>query len=169
MIKIVGIDPGLAETGVGIVCGSGMKVTSFAYGVITTEKRLPVEQRLECIFSRITEVLEQHRPEQMVVEAVFSLARNPRSGITLAKAAGVILLAGSRAGIPVMEIPVREAKQVLTGNGQSSKSQLELAVRHNLGHTAPIRPDHGSDALALALIGLYRFRAPEKIDVGIRA
>jgi crossover junction endodeoxyribonuclease RuvC len=94
----------------------------------------------------------------MVVEDVFSLNNYPTSGILLGKVSGVILLAGHQAGIPVMEIPVREAKKILTGNGKASKEQLEKAVRQKLNLEKPIRPFHASDAMGLALIGLYRFR-----------
>ena len=93
----------------------------------------------------------------MVVEEVFSLQRYPASGINLAKVAGVVLLAGSHSGVKAGEIPVREAKQVLTGNGNASKVQLEKAVRSILDRSEVISPDHASDALGLALIGLYRF------------
>jgi crossover junction endodeoxyribonuclease RuvC len=92
----------------------------------------------------------------MIVEEAFSLEKYPKSGITLGKVSGVILLAGQQAGIPVTEIPVREAKKILTGNGSADKSQLEMAVRRFLGIPGCIRPFHASDALALALIGLFR-------------
>lgn len=93
----------------------------------------------------------------MVVEDVFSLERYPKSGILLGKVTGVILLAGAHAGVPVIEIPVRESKKILSGNGNAGKEQLEKAVRNHLGHGEQIRPFHASDALALALIGLFRY------------
>jgi crossover junction endodeoxyribonuclease RuvC len=96
----------------------------------------------------------------MVVEDVFSLQKYPKSGINLGKVSGVVLLAGCQLGIPVMEVAVREAKQILSGNGKASKSQLERTVRQLLKHHEPIRPYHASDALALALIGLYRCSSP---------
>ena len=94
----------------------------------------------------------------MVVEDIFSLQKYPKSGITLGKVTGIILLAGNQLDLPVIEVQVREAKQVLTGNGNASKMQLEKAVRHFLNLTTPIRPYHASDALGLALIGLYRYQ-----------
>ena len=93
----------------------------------------------------------------MVVEDVFSLAKYPKSGIGLGQVAGVVMLAGCRAGVSSIEIPVREAKKVLTGNGSASKIQLEESVRHRLNHKTPIRPYHASDAVGLALIGYYRY------------
>ena len=94
----------------------------------------------------------------MVVEDVFSLDKYPKTGITLGQVSGVVMLAGHRTGVSSVEVPVREAKQVLTGNGNARKQQLEEAVRHQLKHQTPIRPFHASDALGLALIGLYRYQ-----------
>ncbi len=157
MVKIIGIDPGLAETGVGIIIGHGLKVSEFAYGNIQTPKTASMPERLHQIFSRIHAVLESEKPHLMIVEDIFSLKAYPKSGITLGKVVGVILVSGYKAGISVSEIPVREAKQVLTGNGNASKYQLEKAVRYQLQAETPIHPFHASDALALALIGLYRY------------
>ncbi len=158
MVKIIGIDPGLAETGVGIITGYGLKVSGYAYGNIHTSKKAPMPERLNRIFSRVLSVLESEKPQMMIVEDIFSLKDYPKSGIILGKVVGVILLGGFQTGIPVFEIPVREAKQVLTGNGNASKYQLEKAVRYQVQTELPIRPLHASDALALALIGLYRYK-----------
>jgi len=113
--------------------------------------------RLDHIYSKLLQILKNENPDSMVVEDIFSLQKYPKSGITLGQVSGVVLLAGHRAGVSSVEVPVREAKQVLTGNGNASKNQLEESVRHRLKHTTPIRPFHASDALGLALIGLYRY------------
>ncbi len=157
MVKVVGIDPGLAATGVGVVRGTRIKVGGFGYGGIETDKAAPLPERLERIFSRLMAFLTEERPDLMVVEDLFSLEKYPKSGILLGEVTGVILLAGCRSGVPVTQVPVREAKKVLTGNGNASKNQLERAVRHHLALPNPIRPSHASDALALALIGLFRY------------
>jgi len=159
MVKIIGIDPGLAGTGVGIVRGLGKNVEGYSFGSINTSKNISLPVRLDQIFSNIFQVLKNETPDLMVVEDVFSLEKYPKSGILLGKVTGVILLAGCRAGVPVTEVAVREAKQVLTGNGNASKEQLEKAVRHFLNHKEPIRPFHVSDAMGMALIGLFRYRA----------
>lgn len=155
-IRVIGIDPGLAETGVGIISGKGTRVERFAFGSITTSPETSTADRLEHIYTRLLDVLSKEQPDLMVVEDVFSLDAYPKSGILLGKVTGVILLAGCHVKVPVAEIPVREAKHVLTGNGNASKMQLEKAVRHVLELEQPIRPYHASDALGLALIGLYR-------------
>ncbi len=94
----------------------------------------------------------------MVLEDVYSLNRYPKSGILLGQVTGVIQLAGFHAAVPSVGVPVREAKQILTGNGNASKEQLEKAVRNRLHHQNRIKPVHASDAAGLALIGLYRYQ-----------
>jgi crossover junction endodeoxyribonuclease RuvC len=160
MTKIIGIDPGLAATGIGIVAGRSMAVDSYSYGSINTPKSSSLPIRLDQIYSNLMGILRDEKPDLMVVEDIFSLNKYPKSGIVLGKVAGVILLAGCQVGIPVVEIPVREAKKVLTGNGNATKTQLEAAVRHTLNVGKPIKPDHASDALGLALIGLFRHENP---------
>jgi crossover junction endodeoxyribonuclease RuvC len=156
-VKVIGIDPGLAATGIGILTGGSNKVAAYAYGAITTPSKIHQGVRLEKIFSRLRALIIEEKPDLLVIEDVFSLDKYPKSGIALGKVCGVILLAGQQAGVPVKEIAVREAKQVLTGNGNASKAQLEKAVRRSIGCPAPIRPYHASDALGLALIGLFRY------------
>jgi crossover junction endodeoxyribonuclease RuvC len=162
MVKIAGIDPGLAETGIGIVWGSPRSVEGYAHGTIRTSKADHQAHRLEQIYDRIYKTLRQEAPDLMLVEDIFSLGKYPKSGISLGKVAGVVLLAGAQAGIPSVEVQVREAKQVLTGNGNATKVQVETAVRQHLNLKEPLRPLHVSDALALALIGLFRFEALKK-------
>ncbi|MFW6080560.1 MAG: crossover junction endodeoxyribonuclease RuvC [Desulfosalsimonas sp.] len=156
MAAFLGIDPGLASTGIAVVEGSRMTVSGYSYGVIQTAAKDPVPRRLDRISRELQKILEKIRPDAIIVEDVFSLPRYPKSGITLGRVSGVILLAGFRAGVAVQEIAVREVKQVLTGNGNAGKRQLEQSVRARVGHHEPIRPSHASDALALALVGLYR-------------
>lgn len=158
MVKIIGIDPGLSDTGIGIVTGAGLKIKEYSYGTVCTSKHTPLPDRLAKIYSRLYAILAEEKPQQMIVEEAFSLNQYPKSGITLGKVTGVILLAGHQCGVPVSEVSVRAAKQILTGNGNADKMQLEKAVRHTLNLKERIRPDHASDALGLALIGFYRYR-----------
>ena len=150
----------MAATGIGIVTGHRHKIEDFAYGVIQTEQHEPTAQRLVKIYSQISNLLKREAPDLIVVEDVFSLKKYPKSGITLGKVCGVILLAAEQAGTQVIEVPVREAKQVLTGNGNADKQQLEKAVRRTLECSETIRPYHASDALGLAIIGLFRYAHP---------
>jgi crossover junction endodeoxyribonuclease RuvC len=148
MIKVIGIDPGLSSTGIGIVKGTDLKVKGFSFGSINTSKNLPLPGRLDKIFSNLLLLLKDERPDLMV--------KFPKAGITLGKVTGVVLLAGYQVDVPVTEVPVREAKQVLTGNGNANKMQLEKAVRCLLNLKDPIKPYHASDAMGLALLGLFR-------------
>ena len=156
-VKVVGIDPGLAATGIGIITGTGHKVNSFAFGVVKTTSQTPLAVRLEQIYNRLCDLFADENPDLLVIEDVFSLDKYPRSGISLGQVSGVILLASRKADVTVCPIAVREAKQVLTGNGNASKDQLEKSVRSVLACKQPIRPYHASDALGLALIGLFRY------------
>lgn len=157
MISIVGIDPGLAATGVAVVSGRGLTVTRYAYGMVKTSPQSCLSERLNKIYTEISAFLADQKPSLMVVEDVFSLEKYPKSGITLGQVSGVILLAGCRKQIRVVQVPVREAKQILTGNGNAGKQQLEESVRRRLNHPGPIRPYHSADALSMALIGLFRW------------
>ncbi len=162
MKRVVGVDPGLADTGVGVVRGSERRIISFSYDTIHTLRGEPLPERLYRIFRELYRILRREKPDLMVVEDVFSLKAYPKSGITLGKVAGAVLLAGCHVQVPVMEIPVREAKKTLTGNGQATKMQLEKAVRHFIRSNEPIRPFHASDAMALAIIGLFRCRPVQR-------
>jgi crossover junction endodeoxyribonuclease RuvC len=157
MIKIIGIDPGLAATGIGLVQGEGTRLCGYSYGCIKTPSRDKISTRLDCIYTKLVQLLADEKPDLMVVEDVFSLHKYPKSGIDLGKVTGVILLAGDRAGVPVVELAVREAKKILTGSGNADKQQLERAVRRIIGAPEAVRPYHASDAIGLAIIGLYRY------------
>ncbi|PIE71125.1 MAG: crossover junction endodeoxyribonuclease [Deltaproteobacteria bacterium] len=160
MLKVLGVDPGLAATGVGLVSGNGVigsSVETYAFGSIRTACGLPIADRLLKIFSEISTLLDRELPDLMILEDVFILPHYPKSGLVLGRVSGVIMTAGARLGIPVHEISVREVKRIVTGNGNAPKHQLEKSVRERLGHPEKICPDHASDALGLALAGLYRF------------
>lgn len=157
MIKVLGIDPGLADTGVGIVEGEKTRICHYSFGTIHTASEQSLPCRLNHIFSDITSLITSETPDLMVVEDVFSLKEYPASGIMLGQVTGIILLAGYRASVEVVSVPVREAKQVMTGSGNAGKKQMAESVRRMLNHAAPIRPDHATDALALAIMGLFRY------------
>ena len=155
-MKIVGIDPGLAATGIGIISGTGKQIEQFSFGTVRTTPQLPLPERLSAIYSKIQQLLTRESPDLVVMEEVFSLNKYPKSGIALGQVTGVVLLAANQSHVPTIQISVREAKQILTGNGNASKGQLEKVVRDILNCKTRIKPDHASDALGLAIIGLYR-------------
>ena len=124
MIKIIGIDPGLSATGIGIVRGDGSTISGYSFGSISTSKNNALPDRLGHIYSKLLQILKDESPDLLVVEDVFSLDKYPKSGITLGQVSGVVMLAGHQAGVPSVQVAVREAKQVLTGSGTASKQQL---------------------------------------------
>ena len=158
MIKVVGIDPGLAGTGVGVIEGDRQKILEYSFGSIATDTKDPVNFRLNIIYSKILDFLCEQKPDYVVIEDIYSLDKYPGSGIMLGKVSGVILLATYKAGLNVEEIPVKQVKKIISGNGGADKHQMERSVRNLLKHEKPIRPFHASDALGLALTGYYRYK-----------
>jgi crossover junction endodeoxyribonuclease RuvC len=158
MIKVVGIDPGLSGTGIGIVFGDGKDIEGYSFGSISTPTTDSIQLRLNTIYSKTFDFLCDQKPDFVVIEDIYSLEKYPRSGIMLGKVSGVLLVAVYKAGVEVDEIPVREVKKIISGNGSADKHQLERSVRNILKHEEPIRPFHASDALALALTGFYRYK-----------
>ncbi len=165
MIKVVGIDPGLAGTGIGVVKGDRQKIHGYSFGSIETRAEDPVNLRLDTIYCKVLDFLCEQKPDLVVIEDIYFLNKYPGSGIMLGKVSGVILVATYKAGLNVgktglnvEEIPVREVKKIICGNGSADKHQVERSVRNLLKHKQTIRPFHASDALGLALTGYYRYR-----------
>jgi crossover junction endodeoxyribonuclease RuvC len=156
MVKVIGLDPGLAGTGIGVVEGEGTGIVDYSFGSVSTHKDDPTHLRLNTIFDQVSSFLCREKPDLVVIEDVFSLEKYPGSGIMLGKVSGVLLVAAFKAGARVEELSVREAKRVVTGTGSADKNQVERSVRNILNHPEPIRPFHAADALALALAGFYR-------------
>ena len=159
MIKVVGIDPGLAGTGIGVVRGEKCKVFDYSFGSINTDKKDPTCLRLNTIYTKVFDFLKSENPDLVVIEDVYSLEKYPKSGIMLGKVVGVLLVASYKAGVKIEEVSVREVKKVVSGNGNADKYQVEESTRSFLNHKEPIRPFHASDALALALTGLFRYES----------
>lgn len=155
--KVVGIDPGLAGTGIGVVYGEDNQISGYSFGSITTRVSDPIHYRLNDIFTKILDFISEQKPDVVVIEDIYSLEKYPGSGIMLGKVSGVLLVAACRAGVEVLEIPVREVKKIISGNGSADKHQMERSVRNYLNHAEPIRPFHASDALALAIAGFFRY------------
>ncbi len=159
MIKVVGIDPGLAGTGIGVVQGEKGKIAGYSFGSIETDKKEPTHLRLNTIYTKVLEFLKSENPDLVVIEDIYSFEKYPKSGIMLGKVVGVLLIACCRAGVKIKEVSVREVKKVVSGNGNADKYQVEEATRNLLNHGQAIRPFHASDALALALTGFFRYES----------
>jgi crossover junction endodeoxyribonuclease RuvC len=147
-VIILGVDPGSHATGYGVI-STGPVVRMLGGGVIRAGKGAPLPDRLLAIHSELTRVIDRHGPMAMAVEDLFN-AKNARSSLILGHARGVILLAGSSAGLSVAEYAPREVKKALTGNGAATKEQVRFMVIRLLGlKESP--PLDMSDALAVAL------------------
>lgn len=147
---ILGIDPGTAITGYGIVEQKGNSLKAREYGCIRTDSKLPLEDRLCVIYDKISLVIKNSPVSHVAVEELF-FNKNTRTAMAVGQARGVILLAASHQGIPVAEYTPLQVKQALVGFGRATKSQVQEMVRVILGLQEIPRPDDTADALGLAI------------------
>lgn len=148
--RVLGIDPGTAVTGYGLVAYDGRTPTLLECGVIRTNPKDPLAARLFSIYSGVTELIAAHRPDTIAVEDVF-YARNVRTTIVLGHARGVILLAGHQASLTVLEYPPAEIKKAITGSGAATKDQVQFMVTKLLRLKTAPQPADAADGVAAAL------------------
>jgi crossover junction endodeoxyribonuclease RuvC len=146
---ILGLDPGLARTGWGLVRMQGTRLTHVAHGAVATHAADPTAVRLLVLHRGLGELLSRHRPTEAAVEEVF-LNRNPQSSLKLGQARGVVILAAAEAGLPVSEHATRLVKKALTGNGGAEKGQVAAMVARLLPGCGALGEDE-ADALAVAI------------------
>jgi crossover junction endodeoxyribonuclease RuvC len=147
---ILGLDPGTASTGYGVVSVSGNRLRALEYGVVQTSPGLPLERRLERLFAELTEVLQRHRPQASAVESLF-FNTNVTTALAVGHARGVALLACSQADCAVFEYTPQQVKLAVVGYGKATKDQVMEMVRVLLGLGEAPRPDHAADALGVAI------------------
>lgn len=147
---ILGVDPGLAIVGWGVVDYTASRFRTLAFGSIQTKAGLPVEERLSQIYAGLSEILERYRPEAMSVEELFFYS-NVTTGIVVAEARGVILLCARQHGVPIYEYTPMQVKQAVVGFGRAEKRQVISMVTALLGLKEPPKPDDTADALAIAV------------------
>ena len=147
---ILGIDPGLAHTGWGIVETRGALCRARAYGCVTTKASEPIDQRLGKIFNEITRAIEIYHPTQLAIEKIF-FGENTRSALATAQARGAAIVACSQAGLEVGEYTPMQIKQAVVGTGAADKHQVIYMVRTVLALDHDPHPDHAADALAAAV------------------
>jgi len=155
-VKAIGVDPGLAMTGFGIVETLSRGGKACDWGTIRTEADSPTPLRIKTIYQELKGILDKWRPSLLVLEEVFVLKQFPKAAIQLGEVRGVIYLAAQEMGIPVMEVRPTEVKSALTGSGRADKEQMKKAIRQILKIENPLHSSHAGDALALALTGLSR-------------
>ncbi|NMC52814.1 MAG: crossover junction endodeoxyribonuclease RuvC [Chloroflexi bacterium] len=157
-MRVLGIDPGTATTGFGLVDETERGELVVAdYGVIETQAGTPMELRLLELYHKMQELLFLHRPERGAVEKLF-FQRNVTTAISVGQARGVILLALAEANIPVAEYAPLEIKMAITGYGVADKKQMQQMVQSLLRMPKLPKPDDAADALAVAICYLHRYR-----------
>ncbi len=147
---ILGIDPGYALTGFGVIESRGPRLTLLEYGTISTRAGVPFPERLLRIDQELGSLLARHAPEVAAIEELF-FYRNVTTAIGAAQGRGAAVVAMARAGIPVVEYTPMQVKQAVTGYGKADKVQVQQMVRLLLAMSEPPKPDDAADALAIAI------------------
>lgn len=156
-MRILGIDPGTATLGWGVIEADGRGYTPLAYGHISTEKTLSPSLRLKEIADDLEALIRLHQPAEAAVEELFFF-KNQKTIIAVAQARGVILLTLERFGVKVCGYTPLEVKQALTNYGRADKSQVQLMTKNILKLKSVPKPDDAADALALAICHANRRR-----------
>ena len=160
-LYILGIDPGLANTGWGVIEVIGSRKRCVAYGCFSTSADEPIDQRLKKIHDGIVAVIERYHPTELGIESIY-FATNAKSAIATGQARGAALVAVASAGITVGEYTPLQIKQTVVGTGAADKTQVQYMVRAILGLDHEPRPDHAADALGAAICH-SNFRAAKAI------
>lgn len=147
---IIGIDPGYAIVGVGVVEYKGNKFRPIEYTAITTPAGMNTVDRLKKIYDEMAMLIDKHKPDAMAIEELF-FNSNQKTAINVAQARGVILVAAANKGVPVKEYTPLQVKQSVTGYGRADKKQIQEMVKLILHLNVIPKPDDAADALALAI------------------
>src|ERR671938_1552458 len=162
---ILGIDPGTATMGWGVIRQEGNRLFYMQHGAIITPSAWEMPRRLGRLFDGVTELLKGYRPETIAVEDLF-FNTNVTTAITVGQARGVALLAAYKAGIEVSEYTPLQVKQTITSYGRADKRQMQEMVKALLNLPAIPRPDDAADGLAIAICHAFSGSLPGKVGVG---
>lgn len=154
---VLGIDPGTASTGYGVVAHRGIQLVALDGGVIATAPALPLERRLVAIHERIAGLLDDHVPDAVAVEDLY-FGQNARSAFAVGQARGAVLLAAGQRRVACHSYTPQQVKGAVCGTGRAGKAQVQEMVGRLLALSGPPRPDHAADALAVAIC--HANRAP---------
>ena len=159
-MKIIGIDPGLVQTGYGIINVNNNQTSLIDYGIIKPPPKDSLANRLLAIFNDVCEIISNHNPQIFAIEEVF-YGKNVKSSMRLGQARGASMVAAASKGIPVYEYSARKVKQSVTGNGNAHKTQVQFMVKAKLKMDHNPEPIDASDALAIALCYDHQFKMVE--------
>ncbi|MEU8730110.1 crossover junction endodeoxyribonuclease RuvC [Streptomyces tendae] len=166
-MRVLGVDPGLTRCGIGVVEGvAGRPLTMIGVGVVRTPADADLGHRLVAVEQGIEQWLDEHRPEFVAVERVFS-QHNVRTVMGTAQASAVAILCASRRGIPVALHTPSEVKAAVTGSGRADKAQVGAMVTRLLRLAAPPKPADAADALALAICHIWRAPAQNRLQQAV--
>jgi crossover junction endodeoxyribonuclease RuvC len=152
---VLGIDPGTANTGYGVVKSAGSRLQALAGGVIGTRAGVPLERRLADIHARVGQLLDEHNPEAIAIEELY-FGANARTAFAVGQARGVVLLAAGQRGIPSRSYTPQQVKAAVCGHGGAPKDQVGRMVARLLALDEQPSPDHVADAFAVAICELNR-------------
>lgn len=158
-MRILGIDPGYAIVGVGVIEYNGQRFKTLEYGAITTPAGIPFPERLQMIYEQMQEILMLYKPEAMAVEKLY-FNTNTTTAIDVAQARGVILVSAQQASVPIYEYTPLQVKQAVVGYGRAEKHQVIEMTKKILSLTRTPKPDDVADALAIAIC--HAHSAPSK-------
>jgi crossover junction endodeoxyribonuclease RuvC len=161
---VLGIDPGTASTGFGVVYSEGSRLCAVECGVIATSAGTPLERRLADIHAQVGGLIERYRADAVAVEELY-FGANVRTAFAVGQARGVILLAAGQQGVPARSYTPQQVKAAVCGHGRADKGQVGRMVARLLGLAAVPTPDHAADALAVAVCDVNR--APLATAVGM--
>jgi crossover junction endodeoxyribonuclease RuvC len=150
MKVVMGIDPGAANLGFGVVRVEGTHMVALDGGVVETEAHLPIERRLERIYRALAELIEWHEPNALALEDLY-FGRNVRSATVVGQASGIAMLAAAQRGIRCFTYTPQAIKMAVCGSGAAGKRQVQKMVGTLLGLPEAPSPDHAADALAVAI------------------
>ncbi|MDQ4083728.1 MAG: crossover junction endodeoxyribonuclease RuvC [Actinomycetota bacterium] len=162
---ILGIDPGTATMGWGVIRQEGNRLSYVQHGAVTTPSQWEMPRRLGRLFDGVTELVKGYRPETVAVEELF-FNTNVTTAITVGQARGVVLLAAYRAGIEVAEYTPLQVKQAITSYGRAEKRQVQEMVKSLLRLREIPKPDDAADGLAIAVCHAFSSRIGGKVGVG---
>ncbi len=150
IMRILGIDPGTATTGYGVVDKAGSSPVLVDYGAITTSPKLSAPERLVDAYNQVNEIIDRYQPNVVVMERLF-FAKNQTTAIAVGKAVGVMQLAAAQRGLQVVEYTPMEVKQAVVGYGGAEKKQIQFMIQRILNLKEVPKPDDAADALALCI------------------
>ncbi len=160
---VLGIDPGTALCGYGLVRADGDEMSLVAYGAVSTPSKMPLAERLLQIHRELRELIAEHHPESAAVEKLF-FSKNTRTALAVGHARGVVLLSAAEAGLPVYEYTPNEVKQAIVGYGGADKNQMQQMVRMLLHLDFVPEPDDAADAVAIAICHIQSSHLRELIQ-----